>query len=705
MNNSLELSKTTVAPGSLVAVPEKTRVINYGNFWANIWLWQKALFLVPVWAIAVVPVFGLICRCLGNGPTQIGYGLVLCLLVFYFLGDLLKRKISMDDDYIYFGFRAVPIKSISSLEVSYKKNKFLPATLRISCSNSNDIKFQLDSLTDQDVEQLLKHLQSRNSNLQTTPVLSTLVKCRHAKPAPITIGDKLEIAYKSRVIIDESVDEFRSTALKWIRHGPLVASVLFAPVWLGALSSLYVCLQPNYYVELAHLNLNTFLMHFAGSVATSTGAFAMSAHNEMIDMAKYQYVAWSAFAALSTLFLVFLRSLWKPNFLLADKYGIKLVIRIGELSIPIRQVLWDNIRKVNLFNNTKGNRLRITKADNKNVDIDLSAISPENRKYLLKKIEKMVPDCQIDHDLSQSMLPKADHNYTELWLQSLSQPPERNAFDPLQPGQLVGENRYEVIRSLGVGGQGTAYLCKEIDTSSTVVLKETILPIFADSSVRLNALEKFQNEANLLKSLKYDGVAQLFDFFIEDHRCYLVLEHIDGITLHEYATMNGAISENELIGYAVQMCNIISYLHTHGVIHRDFTPDNLILGPGKKIKLIDFNVAQQIKDTATGTVVGKYAYLPPEQFRGKATQQSDIYAFGATLFYLLTGTDPEPISQSSPSSVNPKVSSQMNEIVKRATALTLDKRFQSAEEIVVALEKILSDVELEMAASGRPSDG
>jgi serine/threonine-protein kinase len=122
-------------------------------------------------------------------------------------------------------------------------------------------------------------------------------------------------------------------------------------------------------------------------------------------------------------------------------------------------------------------------------------------------------------------------------------------------------------------------------------------------------------------------------------------------------------------------------LHSSSTIHRDFTPDNLILNSKGKLKLIDFNVAQQIQEGSTGTIVGKHAYVPPEQFRGKAVLQSDLYAFGATLHYLLTGADPEPISVSSPASKNVLISAGFDEIVKRATALQTNKRYQSAEEI------------------------
>jgi serine/threonine protein kinase len=117
------------------------------------------------------------------------------------------------------------------------------------------------------------------------------------------------------------------------------------------------------------------------------------------------------------------------------------------------------------------------------------------------------------------------------------------------------------------------------------------------------------------------------------------------------------------------------------VVHRDFTPDNLILNNDGVLKLVDFNVAQQKDVTATGTVVGKHAYLPPEQFRGHPGTRSDIYALGATLYYLLTGEEPEPISVSRPRAVVGQVSQELDDIVARATAPNETDRYGTVQEL------------------------
>jgi len=210
-----------------------------------------------------------------------------------------------------------------------------------------------------------------------------------------------------------------------------------------------------------------------------------------------------------------------------------------------------------------------------------------------------------------------------------------------------------------------------------VVLKESILPVYVDVNVRRDALERFQKEALMLSKLDHGQIVKLRHFFVEDHRSYLVLEHIDGMSLRQLVLEDGPLPVEAACELAVQMCAILTYLHSlvPPVVHRDFTPDNLIYNSRGVLKLVDFNVAQQTDATTTGTVVGKHAYIPPEQFRGKPTTQSDIYALGATLYFILTGQDPEPISQSHPIIIRDEVGERVDGMVARATAIDTRERY------------------------------
>ena len=306
----------------------------------------------------------------------------------------------------------------------------------------------------------------------------------------------------------------------------------------------------------------------------------------------------------------------------------------------------------------------------------------EERERFLKCLEDWAPDVSKDAQVFDVLTPPPDHSYTELWLQALSAPPKRERLTPLINGAVLSDGNYTVVRQLGVGGQGTAYLSTMPD-GMKVVLKEFILPVYVDINIRRQALERMQNEVQMLKKLDNDRIVKLKDFFIEDHRGYLVLELIDGDSLRTIVNKNGKLDETTTIGLMHQMCDMLEYLHglSPPVVHRDFTPDNLILGSDGILKLVDFNVAQQKDVTATGTVVGKHAYIPPEQFRGKPNHQSDLYAMGASVYFLLTGEDPQPITSSRPKEHDDNISHGLDHIVARATALDTNYRYPSAQEL------------------------
>ncbi len=232
---------------------------------------------------------------------------------------------------------------------------------------------------------------------------------------------------------------------------------------------------------------------------------------------------------------------------------------------------------------------------------------------------------------------------------------------------------------------------KIVTDTNSVVIKETIFPVYVDPRIRTEAEDRFKLEVELLNRLRHPQIVSLNEAFIEGPRGYLVLEYIEGDSLRKVVRKDGALPESEVLDLAIQMADILQYLHTlkPAVIHRDFTPDNLMLGNECRVKLIDFNVAREVESTRTATVVGKHAYLPPEQFRGDACTQSDIYAFGATLFFLLVGEDPEPISQSFPAEANSAVSPGMNQIVAKCTDTELTTRYPFAEDIGADLRALL----------------
>jgi tRNA A-37 threonylcarbamoyl transferase component Bud32/uncharacterized RDD family membrane protein YckC len=311
--------------------------------------------------------------------------------------------------------------------------------------------------------------------------------------------------------------------------------------------------------------------------------------------------------------------------------------------------------------------------------------SMNSKEEILQAIERWAPQASRHPELVTFLQPPSDFSYTDIWMEALSAPPKRDKLKPLIPGAVLKDDQYRVQRLLAVGGQGSVYLANDSVVSEDIVLKEFVLPVYVDLSIRRKTIERFEKEARLLKQLDHNKVVKLLDFFVEDHRAYLVLEHLDGKNLRDLVKDSGRRSEKETISLALQMCEILRYLHNQDpvIIHRDFTPDNLILGNDGQLRLIDFNVAQSLDNaaTTTGTVVGKPSYLAPEQFQGEPTALSDLYSMGASLHYILTATDPTPIAQSHPAKVVPSISEELDKLVATCTEYDMGLRYQSVEDL------------------------
>lgn len=345
--------------------------------------------------------------------------------------------------------------------------------------------------------------------------------------------------------------------------------------------------------------------------------------------------------------------------------------------------------------------------------LETSAIVDEQSKQdLLSAIKYFMPAEQIDASISELLNPTDLASYTQLWLNSLGNESTRRLDGKLSPGQILKNGTFEIIDFLGAGGQASVYLAKirsvlskesmdsvetipELSNTQAIVLKEFILPSHAGADLSVRSMSNIQKELDLMKRLQHPNIVQYHDIFVEDHRCYLVLEHIDGKSLRTMVEESGPLCQDQVLALALQMAEILQFLHTQipPIVHRDFTPENLILDQKGVLKLIDFNVAQELEERATRTIVGKHSYLPPEQFRGKACPQSDIYALGATLYFLLTGDEPEPITCLHPIVKDETLSSQVDALVAHATELELEQRFLNASDILKELAELSAALE------------
>jgi hypothetical protein len=286
--------------------------------------------------------------------------------------------------------------------------------------------------------------------------------------------------------------------------------------------------------------------------------------------------------------------------------------------------------------------------------------------------------------------------YTELWLKDMSSTKtERRirADQTLAPGTILSDS-YKIDRVLSGGGQGTAYFASVLATAEVpnlpaqIVIKEFILP--ANERGLKKATESLVKEVGILRRINHPLIVRLYDFFMEDTRGYFVLEYIEGVNLRQLVDRHGPLGDKKTAQIGAMLCESLSYLHAlvPAVIHGDVTPDNVMLESSGTIKLMDFDAAAELTRNKTNTVVGKHSYMSPEQFKGELTDSCDMYALGCTLNFLLTGSDPEPVSESHPAQVVHSVSNEMNEIVATATKFDATKRFPNLEEMRQQLERL-----------------
>ncbi|HEY9789816.1 MAG TPA: serine/threonine-protein kinase [Candidatus Obscuribacterales bacterium] len=367
---------------------------------------------------------------------------------------------------------------------------------------------------------------------------------------------------------------------------------------------------------------------------------------------------------------------------------------LGTTAIP-----WDCLKRVTVTSDWLG-RVRFDTDHSPGVahiswhDITRSIEPGEFIAALRTFAPNAVQNCKFPTE-NRSLKSVDEHTYTKLWFKYYSTGTERQRGGQLAGRDELQDGRFKIVERLGSGGQGTAYLALDqsgLPPAATgaiaeVVLKEYILPVHRGEQVMEQSAKRLRLEADLLQKIDHPNIVKLLDEFIEDHRGYLVMEYVRGTQLKTLVTQEGPQPEATVRELALQICDILEYLHEMDppIIHRDLTPDNLILQSDGIIKLVDFNVAHQLESVATATVVGKHAYIPPEQFRGKPTRQSDIYALGCTLHFLLTGQEPEPLTVSSPRLLNEAVSEQLNEIIATCTSLDATKRFESVQKMKDAL--------------------
>jgi len=265
-------------------------------------------------------------------------------------------------------------------------------------------------------------------------------------------------------------------------------------------------------------------------------------------------------------------------------------------------------------------------------------------------------------------------------------------------GQALNVERtirqYQILRTLGKGGMGTTYLAwdqfgKIAGYPQLLVLKQ----MNADMAKVAKAQELFEREAHTLQCLHHEGIPKYYDFFVEGGKKYLAMELVHGQDLERRVNTLGPVTPRQAIEWMIQTCDVLDYIHSQDppLIHRDIKPANLMVrNANNRVVVLDFGAVKEI-GTPPGTRIGAEGYCAPEQERGQPLTQSDLYAIGPTLIFLLTGETPFKYYRQRGKGYRfdvtkvPTITPQLREVIERVTEPLARDRYQSAKEFVAAL--------------------
>ncbi|HET9527154.1 MAG TPA: protein kinase [Pyrinomonadaceae bacterium] len=278
------------------------------------------------------------------------------------------------------------------------------------------------------------------------------------------------------------------------------------------------------------------------------------------------------------------------------------------------------------------------------------------------------------------------------------------------PANTVLNGRYEIVRRIGGGGMGAVYLAKDRNLGDAPRAVKEMMESHLDPSQHEKAIGDFKRESLLLTSLEHPSIPTIYDYFYDDNRSrfYLVMKYISGgdLASRMRAAIGGRLDEKTVTDWGMQVADVLDYLHSRPkpIIYRDLKPANLMIdGNTGRVMLIDFGIARWVTQQEKGvTAVGTMGYAPPELFSGRVQPASDVYSLGATMFHLLTGSDPQdnPLlifdfsKNPRPRQIAPSISTEMEQILMRCVEYRPDDRFRTAgelrNELAVHLEKLMS---------------
>ncbi len=477
---------------------------------------------------------------------------------------------------------------------------------------------------------------------------------------------------------DAILDAMRSKSreLKIKNEAPLKTNILRTLGWVAfcyCLIFAFVMVVP-YTDGQFFLSFRRFVMHLPEAEATLQSRLFMAS-----------IVALYGTGTMAVSGVVFLPNSKMPHLsinregvLFPKQFLLSLIFR------PLR--LWADFESVSLIGSKKRRQLiHIEFKSGGHCRFNPQRMAKEELNEFLTAIDEMSLDCEQSAEVLafraklQEEIPQKKYGDNRQVTKIASSNYRSTTFIPHAAGEVL-ESGLRIIKKISSKPLAAVYLVRG-SGHKLFILKQFVLPSETDENLVFK--RQFHREYELLKKIDHPHIVKLNDVFEEGNSSYILLEHLEGQDLHTYVAERKKLSEKVVLKWAIELCEIASYLHRQNppVLHRDLTPDNLIVGSDQDLKLLDFGAANQFLEGVTGTLVGKQAYVPPEQLRGKATRQSDIYSFGATLYFLLTGLQPRALAQSDVIGAGEKISHSLNELIKDCTEFDEAKRPASFNEI------------------------
>jgi serine/threonine-protein kinase len=296
---------------------------------------------------------------------------------------------------------------------------------------------------------------------------------------------------------------------------------------------------------------------------------------------------------------------------------------------------------------------------------------------------------------------------------------------PLKQGEVL-RGRYQVRDRIGQGGMGSIYLSEDLRLSGRLcAIKEVRYDRNLPDKVLKQAREQFFREATVLARLDHPNLPKVSDFFSNGQRDYLVMDYVPGKDLRtlmlEARRHKKFLAEKDVLNWANQLADALSFMHSQqpSIVHRDIKPSNLKVTPNGLLKLVDFGLVKiMAPDEVTITIIqgqGTALYTPLEQYGADGLHtdvRADIYAFGATLYHLLTNESPadarkrflQPESLSPIRQINPSVSPRTERAILWAMSLHPDQRPESVEALRQALLGYREPPSVPTAVAMQPSN-